>query len=110
MMELNIYKKGVLVKTYKTDTYDISMGTVEDMLQYIDDSVGLENVPVDEQPQAMIAIFMKNIGIIRSFLTDVFSDITEDEIRCVKMKDIMSIMASLVMYVKKSLGGNTIKN
>lgn len=102
-LKLNIYRKGNKVeKTYKAETYDILYGTLEDALEIvdvdkIDDALSIGKMVVKLLPQ------------IKPLLKDVFDGVTDEELRCVKVKELIPLMMNIFKFAfdeLKGLGGD----
>ena len=101
MLQLNIYKnQKEIEKTYSVETYDLMYGVVEDILSIFDDLKDFtDNMQIFKAVQS-------NRGKLNSLLFDVFPDITEEEIRRIKLKELVVFVISLFADVKKSFGVN----
>jgi CRISPR/Cas system CSM-associated protein Csm2 small subunit len=99
MMTLNIYKnQNEVEKVYETEGYDIMYGTVEDILGILDE-VG--DNPTDTQLFKTVA---KNREKLNTLLKEIFPDLTDEEFRRVKLKELVPFFLSLFAYVKSSFG------
>lgn len=100
-MKLNIYKSQKEVeKTYEVDTYDIMYGTVEDIFEVIEN--GMDDVMDDENKLLMMIV--ENRSKLEDLLLDIFSEegLTKEELRKVKVKEMIPLFFELFAYVKKS--------
>lgn len=100
-MKLNIYKSQKEVeKTYEVDTYDIMYGTVEDIFEVIEN--GMDDVMDDEKKLLMMIV--ENRSKLEDLLLDIFSEegLTKEELRKVKVKEMIPLFIELFAYVKKS--------
>lgn len=98
-MKLNIYKNQHDVeKTYEVDAYDIMYGTVEDIFAILD---GLEDLKTNTD---ILQLIQKNRSKLNHLLLDVFADegMTEDELRRIKIKELVPFFLSLFAYVRES--------
>lgn len=99
MLELNIYKnQKEIEKTYKVDAYDLMYGTVEDIFDVLD---GMENMQSDSD---ILKLVQQNRTKLNDLLLDVFGDegLTQEELRKVKLKEMIPFFVSLFDYVKVS--------
>jgi hypothetical protein len=90
-IKLNIYKEGnknEVEKTYTAESYELMMGTVEDIVGIID----LEKIDDDKEIAKMI---LKGYGQIKPLLIDVFPGLTEDEIRRVKVPELVPVIIGI---------------
>lgn len=102
-IKLDIYKKKEIIKTYKTDTYDLMFGTVEDFANLIN---------IDELKTCTDAEIIKLVGkaifsgmdIIKVLLKDVFVGLTDEELRNTKSKDIAKVLVEIVKFTLNEIG------
>lgn len=99
-MKLNIYKNQREVeKTYEVDAYDIMYGTVQDVLEVLDS--GMNDLNDNTQVLKVIA---DNRGKLEDLLLDIFGGegLTKDELRRIKLKELVPLFLDLFKYVQKS--------
>jgi hypothetical protein len=99
-MKLNVYKNQREVeKTYEVDAYDIMYGTVQDVLEVLDS--GMDNLNDNAQVLKVIA---DNRGKLEDLLLDIFGGegLTKDELRRIKLKELVPLFLDLFKYVQKS--------
>lgn len=99
-MKLNVYKNQREVeKTYEVDAYDIMYGTVQDVLEVMDS--GMDNLNDNTQVLKVIA---DNRGKLEDLLLDIFGGegLTKDELRRIKLKELVPLFLDLIKYVQKS--------
>lgn len=90
-IELNIYKKEnkkEIEKTYRVEGYDLMMGTVEDLMDIID----LEKIHDDQEVAKMI---MKAYAQVKPLLHDIFPELTEEEIRRIKVPELVPVFMQI---------------
>lgn len=100
-MKLNIYKdQKNIEKTYEVDEYDIMYGTVEDVFDVLD---GAENMKSDGEILHLIQVNKKKLN---DLLLDIFRDqgLKEEELRMVKIKELVPLFLDLFKYVRSSFG------
>ena len=96
-MKLNIYKNQREVeKTYEVDNYDIMYGTVEDILEVFDEIDDLQD------NSQMLNAIKKYRTRLNDLLQDIFPDLTDDELRRVKLKELIPVFLELFQYVTAS--------
>lgn len=98
-MKLNIYKnQKEIEKTYEVDAYDIMYGTVEDVFDILE---GVENT---NDTSEILAVINKNRDKLNDLLLDIFGDegLTKEELRKIKVKEIVPVFIDLFRYVKES--------
>jgi hypothetical protein len=100
-MKLNIYKtQKEIEKTYEVDSYDLMYGTVEDILGIFDE--------LDDYSDNMevFKVIQRNRTKLNDLLMDVFPDMKEEELRRIKLKELVPLFMDLFAYVKDSFGKN----
>lgn len=98
-MKLNIYKnQKEIEKTYEIDAYDIMYGTVEDVFDILE---GVENT---NDTREILTVINKNRDKLNDLLIDIFGGegLTKEELRNVKVKEIVPVFIDLFRYVKES--------
>lgn len=109
-MELNIYKKGKIDKTYAADTYDLMFGTVEDVAAAIDFDA-LQTGSDVEIIKMVGKVFLKSRETITDLMKDIFDGITDDELKHVKVKEMARVIVEVVQHTIAQLSkGITPKN
>ena len=91
-IKLNVYKKEnkkEVEKTYSVEGYDLMMGTVEDFIQYVD----VDKLDNDVEILKMV---MGCLGQIKPLLLDVFDELTEDELKRTKIKEVLACIVDIV--------------
>ena len=98
-MQINIYKdQREIEKTYEIDNYDLMYGTVEDVLSMFDD---IEDFNDNMQ---IFKVIQKNRQKLNDLLKDIFPELTDDELRRIKLKELVPVFIGLFAYVQNSLG------
>lgn len=98
-MKLNIYKDQKTVeKTYEVDEYDIMYGTVEDIFDVLD---GIEDMKTNGE---ILKLIQKNRKKLNGLLLDIFDGLTEEELRRIKIKELVPLFMDLFKYVQESFG------
>jgi hypothetical protein len=94
---LNIYGKErdketgkrEIVKTYKTDEYDLMYGTVEDILTIFD----VENM---NDTNEILKMVMKTMNQLKPLLKDVFYGLSDEELKCIKVKELIPVVVGIL--------------
>ena len=84
-LNLNIYSKeeqNKVEKVYTAESYDLMLGTVEDIMQLIDVDKMKDNA-------AITAMVVKGYSKIKPFIKDVFDGVTDEELNRVKVKELI---------------------
>ena len=97
MLSINVYKNHKEIeKTYEVDAYDIMFGTVEDILSIMDE---LGAKPTNEEIFKAVA---SNRHKINELLMDIFPEMTEEDIKKIKIKELVPFFVGLFKFVKDS--------
>lgn len=99
---LNIYKNGEVEKTYTANEYDILFGTVEDLVNIIDMDA-LTDAGNKDSAAAMVRMVTGGMEQVKGLLKDIFSGVTEEELKRTKIKEVIPLMMSLVKYSIKEI-------
>lgn len=98
-MKLNIYKnQNEVEKTYETEAYDLMYGTVEDLFEVMDD------VSDTSSEMEILKAVQKHRHKLNRLLKDVFPEITDEELKHVKLKELVPFFIDLFAFVQKSFG------
>lgn len=98
-MKLNIYKDQKTVeKTYEIDHYDIMYGTIEDALAIFDEIDDLSD------NMQIFKVIQKNRAKLNDLLKDIFPELTDDELRRIKLKELVPVFMGLFTYIQQSFG------
>lgn len=108
-MILNIYNKKDIIKTYTADAYDLMFGTVEDILELIDID-NLKTTNIDEISIAVIKAVPKSIGVFKNLLKDIFDGLTDEDLKNVKVSDIVSVIIDVIKFTFSQSQVNNQKN
>ena len=91
-LTLNIYGRGeeknTVVKKYTAEGYDLPLGVITDICDIVD----ADNM-TDEKAIAIAAV--KGVRLISPVLKDVFPGVTDEEIRNVKTKELITLFVQL---------------
>lgn len=94
-----------VAKTVTAETYDLMFGTIEDILGLLD-AVGDTT-----DNQAIISAVVENWDKLCVLLLDVFPGLTRDDIKHIKVRDVIPVMVQLFTYVVDGFkNGNAGKN
>lgn len=98
-MKLNVYKnQKEIEKTYVVDAYDMMYGTVEDIFEILDQVGDMRS------DAALLNVIQKNRKKLNELLKDVFPELTDEELRRIKLKELVPFFVDLFDYVKDSFG------
>lgn len=96
---LNIYKAGSkteIEKTYSVNGYELMLGTVEDILGVID-------IDKANDEKAVAAMIIKSYRQLMPFLRDVFPEATEEELKRVKVNELLVTFKQIIASIGESL-------
>lgn len=94
-LKLNIYdpkNKNEIVKTYTAESYELMLGTVEDIMEVIDIDKASNNIEIAK-------MIVKCYKQLRPFLKDIFTGLTDDELKCVKVKELVPLFKDIVQTI-----------
>ena len=98
-ISLNIYSaddKNAVEKTYTAESYDLMLGTVEDLMQIIDVDKMSDNVEVTK-------MVIKGFGKLKPFIKDIFPGVTDDELSRVKVKELVPMFIQVFRTIVEDL-------
>lgn len=98
-ISLNIYAaddKNKVEKTYTAESYDLMLGTVEDLMQLIDPDKMTDNI-------AIARMVVKGYGKLKPFIKDVFQGVTDDELNRVKVKELIPTFVQIFTSIVEDL-------
>lgn len=96
-MELNIYKKREIVKTYTADTYDLLFGVLEDVA----DAVKLDEMKTGTDAEIIKIVtnlVLHSMGTVKDLLKDIFPGITDEELKHTRVSEIAQVIIDVVKY------------
>lgn len=105
-MKLNIYQGKTIVKTYECDNYDLTYGVIEDVIEIVDGK-DLEN------KSDLVNVAIDSFHLLRPLLKEVFDGLTDDELRTVKVRELIVVIVELIkesVANLKMITGNDVKN
>lgn len=110
-MELNIKENGKIIKTYKAETFTLTMGVCEDILKNIDiDKIlNYQTISKDELAIEILKIVTKSFPSFKNVLMDMFSGLTEEEYRKASITDVAGAIFAAINHMiseLNSIGGN----
>lgn len=97
-LKLNIYgqDKKTVAKTYTAESYELMLGTVEDIMEVID----IDKLNDDGAVAIMV---VKCYGQLKPFLKDIFEGLTDDELKCVKVKELIPLFKNIITTIVEDL-------
>lgn len=98
MLTLNVYKNQREVeKTLTCEQYDLMLGTLEDVIKLF--KIGdIDNELANMNQSTMMKIIVQEYDKITILLHDVFPDLTAEDRRKIKAKDLINFFWELITY------------
>lgn len=100
-LKLTTYKrvkgKKVVDKVYKSTTFNINFGVVEDIAE------ALETITFGSKEDDILKMIIKNIKNIKPLLFDIFDGLTEEQLRTVDTKEIVNVVYNIIVYAINEL-------
>lgn len=98
MIKLNIWKNQKEVeRVLECEQYDLMLGTLEDVLKLF--KVGDIGSEIDKlNQQTMLTIISKEYDKISVLLHDVFPDLTQDERKRIKVRELIPFFMNLISF------------
>ena len=95
-LKLNIYKKGQVIKTLTTSSYDLTLGVCEDLigllgLEKYASQEKLNDIPVSD----LIKVVVDNFDKFIELLHDVFPDLQEEDRRGIKVIELKDVLVAI---------------
>lgn len=107
-MELKIKENGKVIKTYTTETFELSVGVCEDILKNVDIDKVLSSFEANNQNALSIEIIKvvtKSFSSFKTVLMDMFPGLTEEEYRKASVKDVASAIFAAINHIFSELNG-----
>lgn len=98
-LKLNIYSeadKKKIEKTHVASSYELMLGTTEDLMGIID----VDNL--SDQVE-LVKTIVKCYKQLKPLLFDIFPELTEDELRRVKVKELIPLFADVINCILEDL-------
>lgn len=104
-LNLNIYNRGKVEKVYTANEFDIMFGTVEDLVNLVDTDRLSGNVSDVDFISAVVVLLKGGFDQVRSLLKEIFPEVTDEELKRTKMKEVVSLLVSVLKYGLSEMGG-----
>lgn len=98
-LKLNIYKanKKDIEKTYTAESYELMLGTTEDIMRIID-------IDKIDNEAAIAVMVVKCYKQLVPFIKDIFPDVTDEDLRHVKVKELIALFKDVISQIIEDLG------
>lgn len=100
LIKLNVYKKDnkkEIEKTYTVDGYELMFGTLEDVIETLD----IDKINDKKEFAKMVIGCMSKL---KPIIKDIFPDITDDELKRIKVPELVPVFVSVVNSITESIG------
>lgn len=94
-LKLNVYKsenKNEIEKTYTAESYELMLGTVEDIMEVIDFDKAINNIEIAK-------MIVKCYKQLKPFLKDIFAGLTDDELKRVKVNELVPLFKDIIQTI-----------
>lgn len=96
-MELNIYEKNEIIKTYKSENYEIKFGVVEDIIELFDFD-DLKKGNDIELIKTVGKVIPKSLGTIKNLMKDIFEGLTDEELKNTTINELSRVLIEVIKY------------
>lgn len=109
-LTLNIYKGTKVEKMYTAESFILTTGTCEDILDLADktnliEMMGKGNVDTWDLGLEGLHTIRKAFPTLKPMLMDIFEGLTEDEIRRTSIVEVAEVVVQIVKYSVGNLSG-----
>lgn len=109
-MKLDIYKNKNIVKTYETDEYSLMFGTIQEFIKIVKLDE-LKSTSEEEIGNLVLKAIPNSIDLISHLMKDIFDELTDDELKNVRLKDIATVIIEVIKYaISEMMVGINSKN
>lgn len=94
-LKLNIYdreNKKEIAKTYTAESYELMLGTVEDIMEVIDLDKATNNIEIAK-------MIIKCYQQLKPFLKDIFKGLTDEELKGVKVNELVPLFKDIIQTI-----------
>lgn len=98
-LSLNVYSaedKNKVEKVYTSESYDLMLGTVEDLMQLIDVDAMADN-------RAITRMVVRGYSKLKPFIKDIFTGVTDEELQRVKVKELVPVFIGVFKSIMDDL-------
>lgn len=96
-MKLDIYENKNIVKTYETDKYSLMFGTIQEFIEIINLDE-LKSTSEEEIGNLVLKAIPNSIDLISHLMKDIFNELTDEELKNVRLKDIATVIIEVIKY------------
>lgn len=91
---LNIYNENntVIAKQYKTEEVNILFGTIEDLIDLIDENNLQDNMELAK-------VIVKSMKKLKPVLKQVFVGVTDEELRLTRTNELVPLFLQIIKYM-----------
>ena len=98
-LKLNIYSKDnkkTPAKTHVANSYELMLGTVEDLMNIVDPDKVNDN-------KELAVMVVKGYKQLKPLLFDIFEDLTEEDLKHIKVKELIPLFADIINCILEDL-------
>lgn len=98
-LKLNIYNDNMqeVIKVYTTNTFQLKLGVIEDLLNLIDFDKFNSN-DNKELTMSVLKLLPKCLPSVKELLKCIFNGVTDDELRNISVSDLVPLIINIVKY------------
>ncbi len=94
--KLNIKKRGQIIKTYTANSYDLTLGVCEDLLNLLNlDEFSNGDKLKDVEVNKVLDLVVKNYGKFIEIVHEIFPELTEEERRYITVYDLRDLIVAV---------------
>lgn len=112
-MELNIYRRGKIEKTYTTESHRVLFGTIQ-KLSKITDAITLDAVDDPSFYNKILETIPRATEAVEDVLFELFPELTEEEVARTSLEEVALIVFELIkfqsVYIKAAFKNTNQKN
>lgn len=98
MIKLTIYDKGKAAKTLTADSYDLTLGVIEDFVTVIDVDKLDDRI---ELAKMVVKLFPQLKPIIRGVFPD--QELTDDDFKKIRLSDMINLVSQIGFAIGESM-------
>lgn len=109
-LKINIYEKGQVVKTHRTNDYEVELGICEDLVQILHLEKFTEETLKDISVSEVVNTIIYNFDKFIELLHEIFPELTEEERRHIRLTELKDLFVNLAKYTINNLFNLSRKN
>ena len=98
MIELKTYKnQNEVEKVFRVEEFDLMLGSIEDVLELFDE------IEETSDMGAIATAVIKNRGILYNLVLGIFPDMTRDDLKKIKVRELLPFFLQVLDYIRETL-------